>query len=329
MSVIELAAKVTRRVIGTHGCIFTFHRVARHDTWDALPNRDFYIDLDFLDALLTHLTRTGCSVVTVSEMLEALRRPDADSRGRRLVNFSIDDCYRDTYDLLVPLFRAHGLPLTLYVTTDIPDARHLLPWVGLERVLATRAEVNDNGRVHALRDSEARRTAFQSLWREWEASGDLTARYLAFCAGNNADPAALRDEAMITWDMLRDLARDPLVEIGGHTKSHPRVSGLPLDRAREEIAGCADRLSHMLQRRIEHFAFPYGRSADCGPRDFALVREAGLASAATTRKGLCLPGLDPFSLPRNTLNGRRKSIAMAEASLSGLSGFAAHVTGRT
>jgi peptidoglycan/xylan/chitin deacetylase (PgdA/CDA1 family) len=327
MSVIELASKMTRNVMGTHGCIFTFHRVAQASAWADLPNRDFYIDLDFLDALLAHLARTGCTVVTVSEMLERLQRPPAGGSAR-LVNFSIDDCYRDTYELLVPLFRARNVPLTLYVTSDIPDGTHLLPWIGLEQVLATRSDVNHRDQRLSVATAEARRVAFQSIWQSWEISGDVTGCYLAFCASNGADPATLRDEARITWDMLHALARDPLVEIGAHSKSHPRISELGVEGAREEIAGSASRLEQVLGRRIEHFAFPYGRSKDCGPRDFALVREAGLASAATTRKGLCLPGLDPYNLPRNTLNGRRKSLAMAEASLSGLSGLAAQVLGR-
>jgi hypothetical protein len=35
---------------------------------------------------------------------------------------------------------------------------------------------------------------------------------------------------------------------------------------------------------VRHFAFPCGRSADCGPRDFELAREAVFARAATSRK---------------------------------------------
>src|SRR5262245_43013714 len=82
------------------GCFLTFHRVAPSALWPNLPNRNFYIDIDFLDRLLTYLRRRNWMVVTVDEALELLRNPKANCR---FVNFSIDDGYRDNYDLLVPL----------------------------------------------------------------------------------------------------------------------------------------------------------------------------------------------------------------------------------
>jgi peptidoglycan/xylan/chitin deacetylase (PgdA/CDA1 family) len=299
--------------------------VAPARQWAELPNRDFYIDLDFLDQLLRHLKRTGCSVVTVTEMLDVMRKGGSKAR---LVNISIDDCYRDTYELLVPLFRSHGLPVTLYVTTGIPDGTHLMPWVGLEHILATREHVQEGGEAIPLPTAERRRAAFAMLWQTWESTGDLPAQYLAFCAANGADPWALVAHDRITWDMLRDLAQDPRVEIGAHTVNHPRISALDAATAQAEIVGSAERLVQVLGQPVAHFAFPYGRSGDCGTRDYAIARDGGLRSAATTRKGLCGPASDPFSLPRNTLNGRHKSLAMAEASMSGLTGIAARLMRR-
>ena len=88
--------------------------------------------------------------------------------------------------------------------------------------------------------------------------------------------------------------------------------------------GCAERLGVVTR----HFAFPYGRSGDCGPRDFELADEAGFGSAATTRKGLVRRGQNAFSLPRNTINGGHRSLAAMELHLTGLTGAAAKMMGR-
>ena len=106
------------------------------------------------------------------------------------------------------------------------------------------------------------------------------------------------------------------------------MSSLTPERARAELQGCRDRLIEKLDLPVRHFAFPYGRSADCGPRDFAIARDAGFASAATTRKGLMRTGQDPFDLPRNTINGAHRSLATMELHLTGLTGAAARMTGR-
>lgn len=122
-------------LLGPRGCLFTFHRVAPSALWKTLPNRDFYIDLEFFDRLLTYLRRTGWTFVTIDE---ALRRAGRANSEDRYVNFSVDDGYRDTYELVVPLFRRHGVPITIYVTTGIPDGTIPLWWAGLEETLLRR-----------------------------------------------------------------------------------------------------------------------------------------------------------------------------------------------
>jgi hypothetical protein len=94
------------------------------------------------------------------------------------------------------------------------------------------------------------------------------------------------------------------------------------------MQGSRDRLMERLGIDCRHFAFPYGRSADCGPRDFEIARASGFASAATTRKGLMRSGQDAFDLPRNTINGAHRSLATMELHLTGLTGAAARMTGR-
>jgi peptidoglycan/xylan/chitin deacetylase (PgdA/CDA1 family) len=139
---------------------------------------------------------------------------------------------------------------------------------------------------------------------------------------------AMHWKQAISWEMLAELRDDPLVEIGGHTVNHSRISSLSPERAALELRGCRDRLIEQLGIPARHFAFPYGRAGDCGPRDFAIARDAGYASASTTRKGLVLHKQDPYSLPRCTINGADRSVATMELHLSGMTGVAARMTGR-
>ncbi len=178
-----------------------------------------------------------------------------------------------------------------------------------------------------LQTFSQRRAAFAAISALWDGYGGNSA-YLRFCDRHGEDPEALRREHAITWDMLRALRDESLVEIGAHTVSHPRVTALSPDRALAEMRGSRERLEEMLGRPVRHFAFPYGRRGDCGERDFALAEAAGFRSAATTSKGLIRPGADPFRLPRNTLNGEHRSFALASAHLLGVSGLLARMVGR-
>ncbi len=308
---------------GGRACFFIFHRCAPSAQWAGLPNRDFYLDAGFLDTLLAYLARTGWSVVTVEDSLQRL----GSGRGGRFVNFSVDDCYRDTFETVVPIFRKHGVPVTLFVTTGIPDATMPMWGAGLETVLLERAAVVVDGVTLDVGTSDAKRQAYADISARWDA-GDTAALYQAFCVANGVTQDALHGRNAITWPMLRELSTDPLVEIGAHTVSHRRLSALPDDQAEQEIGGSGDRLRQQLGVPCRHFAFPYGRRADCGPREFAITRRTGFSSGATTRKGLLRRGDDAFSLPRNTLNGAHQSTRLVEAHLTGLSGLAARALGR-
>ncbi len=305
------------------GCCLTFHRAVPTAGWNGLPNRGFHIDLGYLERLLVHVLRRGWAVVTMDEALRRLACPGAGP----FINISIDDCYTDTAAHVVPLFRRLGVPVTLYVTTGGPDGTLRLRDAGLETVLQ-RADRVDAFDTRFVLDSPAqRRAAFTALSAAFERSGDPAA-YPEFCARHGFDADALDAEHRITWDMLRAMRGDPCVEIGAHTVSHQRISALDPADADAEIAGSRARLEAALGIDIRHFAFPYGRQGDCGPRDFTLVRAAGFASAATTRKGLLAPGADPFHLPRNTLNGHHRWLPFAYAHLSGVSGLVTRMLGR-
>jgi peptidoglycan/xylan/chitin deacetylase (PgdA/CDA1 family) len=311
-------------LMGTRGCLVTFHRAAPARLWETLPNREFYLDLDFLDRFLTYLTERGWDVVT---MEEALRRSTLEDAKGRFINFSVDDCYRDTFEGVVPLFRRHGLPVTLFVTTGIPDNTLPLWAAGLEDVLLHNDRVITADGAIDVATPDAKHEAFHTIAASWDGP-DAAEAYAAFCRLNGIDIEAMHWKHAISWQMLESLRDDPLVEIGAHTVTHARISSLSSTAALAEIQGSRKRLIERLGVAARHFAFPYGRSGDCGPRDFDIVREAGFATAATTRKGLVRSGQEPFDLPRNTINGAHRSLATMELHLTGITGAAARMTGR-
>jgi peptidoglycan/xylan/chitin deacetylase (PgdA/CDA1 family) len=190
-----------------------------------------------------------------------------------------------------------------------------------------RDSVMVDGQIVKLSKAEERRKAYQRIASRWDGP-DAERKYAAFCAANGIDMEAMHWKHAISWEMLEALAKDPLIEIGAHTINHARISSLAHEAAFAEIEGSRAQLNQRLGINLQHFAFPYGRSGDCGPRDFALARRAGFLSAATTRKGLLRGGHDRFSLPRNTINGSHRSLAAMEMHLMGFTGTAARIAGR-
>jgi peptidoglycan/xylan/chitin deacetylase (PgdA/CDA1 family) len=86
-------------------------------------------------------------------------------------------------------------------------------------------------------------------------------------------------------------------EIGSHTSTHPRLTRLSLEVAREEIRASKKKLEDRFGVPIHHFCYPYG---DWNPPVRDLVAEAGYLSACTTKVGLNQAGAPPFELKRFT-----------------------------
>jgi len=85
--------------------------------------------------------------------------------------------------------------------------------------------------------------------------------------------------------------------IGAHTCTHPRLSLLSHEQAKEEIFSSKKKLEDRFGLPVEHFAYPYG---DYSQTTVELVREAGFKTAVTMHRGVNLPDNPPFELKRWT-----------------------------
>lgn len=120
---------------------------------------------------------------------------------------------------------------------------------------------------------------------------DLIGRTSDWQTGEGGVAEPLMDAAQI---------RDWLAEghgIGSHTCTHPWLTRLPPDRAREEIVASRKKLEDQFGVPVRDFCYPYG---DFNPRIRDLVAEAGYQTAVTTQPGVNPPGTDRLALRRFT-----------------------------
>jgi hypothetical protein len=94
------------------------------------------------------------------------------------------------------------------------------------------------------------------------------------------------------------LGEGSLVEIGGHTVSHPILSGLSAAEQRNEIAECKRQLEETLGRPIANFAYPYGGRSHYTQETTVAVRDAGFETGCANFEGAVRRGTDVWQLPR-------------------------------
>lgn len=117
----------------------------------------------------------------------------------------------------------------------------------------------------------------------------------------------------MTVEELRMLEGSGLVAIEPHTTTHPRLSRLSAEAAREEIEGSKQFLEAALGKRCRFFATPYG---DFNDETLQAIHDCGFEAATTVAEGTTMGrGADLFRLPRVSID-RSTTFAQFKGKLS-------------
>jgi peptidoglycan/xylan/chitin deacetylase (PgdA/CDA1 family) len=300
--------RALRRLSERRPLILLYHRVAElpEDRWQlAVSPAAFERQLRFL--------RSVFRPVPLSVLVRALEE-GAETRG--MVAITFDDGYADNLLNAKPLLEKHGVPATVFVSSDAVREEREFWWDDLQRIVAADPAVYD------------------WWWRALRAKSDSQRRetldLLRAKAGLNTAAARATHRPM-TEDEVRQLAGSSLIEIGAHGKSHSPLSELTPSEQIDEAAGSKRELEAIIGREVSLFAFPFGGVADVNTTAIDAVRGAGFRAAFMSVFAAISPRPDLFSLPRCSVAGDASpgfALQLARALATRFDGFAAASAGR-
>jgi peptidoglycan/xylan/chitin deacetylase (PgdA/CDA1 family) len=96
----------------------------------------------------------------------------------------------------------------------------------------------------------------------------------------------------MTWQDLEDLLNQHM-EIGGHTKHHPRLTKINPRRYKEELLESKQTLEKRLHISVTDFAYPYGEYNDQVIKE---LKTYGYTSGRTSKKGITGSFDDPYQI---------------------------------
>lgn len=82
-----------------------------------------------------------------------------------------------------------------------------------------------------------------------------------FCGGHNdwpGNPSDLPRSKLLSWQEIRELDKNG-IEFGAHGRNHSDLTKQSPEAAKSEILGSKARLEDSLGRKVQTFAYPYGR----------------------------------------------------------------------
>jgi peptidoglycan/xylan/chitin deacetylase (PgdA/CDA1 family) len=303
-----------------HGVILIYHRVAEPatDPWGIAVSPDNF-------AAHMEVARTYAVPRTQGDFADRL---DAATGPERSIVVTFDDGYADNLTAL-PILEANEVPATVFVVSGAVGKPDAFWWDLLTRIFLeapvlpqhlaldlpagrTTYDLGDAARydgatlLHAARwradlepPQDARQRTYLDVWKRLLglSPGEIAAaaEALATWAGLPGPAPAEGEGRPMTSGELATLAASPLIEIGGHTRTHADLARLTRAEAADEIGGGRCDLVEMTGRPVRSFACPYGRM---GPHTVADIRSAGFTNASCSRFGLASGRDDALALPR-------------------------------
>jgi peptidoglycan/xylan/chitin deacetylase (PgdA/CDA1 family) len=303
----------TRRARGPKFAVLCYHRIGTQGIplFNGLPPEIFELQMGFL--------RKRFEVVSLDEVCREMERPTKDGN---FVAVTFDDGYGDLYAHALPILKRYQIPATIFLPASCIETGQV-PWydrIFLALKVFSKNELEvflDRQRIFQLDSYMARLQAATEIIQYLRTISDLARQQ--FCRSFEEQiplPTEELANRMLTWDHVREMNREG-VSFGSHTMTHPAVSQLTDTQLETEIGQSKTLLEERLGNPVRDFAFPFGKTEDCGTAASCVLVRWGYRSAATTLEGINVPGDDPYEL-RRVQFGEERSLAMFSFRLSRL-----------
>lgn len=117
---------------------------------------------------------------------------------------------------------------------------------------------------------------------------------------NDWDAVALNVQKKLMTDDQVKAWHAAGMEVGAHSRTHPRLSKCTDEELKTELAGSKADLEALTGAPVTQFCYPYG---DLDARVAGAVRSAGYDASTTTQRGRARPGDDLMLLRRVLVSG--------------------------
>ncbi len=307
--------ELARRACAGQASVLTFHGLRDAAPDPAVLDSSLYLSVTRFEAVCKYL-KEHANVLPLQEIASRLR--EGQPLPPNTVAITFDDGCLSNYTLAYPVLKKWGLPATIFLTTGYLDGTESLWFQRVDWALANTQASTFRG--HSLQSAEDRISVLNSTLQHLKTLSDPELRQqlieiekelgVSFPTPNDLPPQM----RPMSWDQVREMAASGLIELGGHTHTHPILARCSLAQQEREITECRDRIANQVGQPPVSFAYTNGGTTDFTADTQRLLKEAGFTLACTMMHGRWLPQSDGLSIPRY---GSPETAAEAGATVTG------------
>ncbi len=238
--------------------------------------------------------RGNYQILGMDEVVHHMRMDIGFEKPSLAITF--DDGYLDNYTLAYPVLKKYGVVATLYLTTGLIGTserswtdRIELSFLKTKEDSFSLPAIFGNHKVQIKTKKEKEQANIKvsealKLMPDGERKKLMRELFEVLkLDGNGLENQTSR--LMLNWDEVQKMAKDGIL-IGSHSHTHPILSQMPLQDAKEEIFNSKKIIEDNLGMKVKHFAFPNGREEDFSEELRGYCREIGFESVASVAYGL-------------------------------------------
>ena len=244
-------------------------------------------------------------IVSIDEAVHRIKKKLGFSRPSVVLTF--DDGYLDNYTLAYPVLKKYGVPATIYLTAGLigTSERTWPDQIELALIETRQDRLNHpalfDGKPMAISSKTEKEKVCLDIGQCLKALPNEQRRHIVTdildsLGVNGGTERAPR--VMLNWEEVRKMAQDGIT-FGSHSFTHPILSRMPVEKAKEEIFKSKKILEEHLGVEVKHFAFPNGGENDFSEELREYCRGIGFESIASLIPGTNIGAAgDVFSLKR-------------------------------
>jgi peptidoglycan/xylan/chitin deacetylase (PgdA/CDA1 family) len=289
----DLILKLLTRVRRDHPCIIlVYHRIVDDRSNYLNKSAVVHHHLKDFETEIAYFKR-NFQMISMDEVVSHMKLGKGFRRPSIAITF--DDGYLDNYTLAYPVLKKHAVTATIYITTGLigtPD-KIWTEKIGLA-FLETKKDYFNFSTILGditvpIKTMEEKEQAYSKVSKALKLRPDDERRELVQVLFeklevNEKSGRHFEERMMLNWDEIQEMRKDGIT-IGSHSHTHPILSRMPIQKAKDEILNSKKIAEKNVDTKVRHFSFPNGREEDFSEELRDYCREIGFESICSVIYG--------------------------------------------
>ena len=268
---------------------------------------------------MRYLVKNNYNLISLEDAVDLME--SGKEIPRKTVVITFDDGYKSLYRAVLPLVKELGVPITVFLATGSIGSLdgNLPPFVdavahAIKNTSKRELDLSEwSFMKYSLKTALLKERAIKEV-NEYSKNLSTVKRkkFLEFIFmqlnvdinGNDLK------NIMLSWEEIIEMSKEG-VSFGAHTHTHPSLSRIPIEEAKEEILLSKRLMEKQLGKEINTFAYPYGSDKDINGEVRDIVKDSGLKCACILKDGINRAGDDVFLLKRACVTNQIKTTLLS------------------